>query len=130
MSTPVIPIDPSTMKAVRLPPFAREVQAAVTARKDPNVYVYATPDAWGRARRRRECHGADSAMILPPGEAPDSFRWPVVPGGLLVVAIGQPRTLAFELARCIVTCGTPLASALYGDNELLIVRRAEWKAAA
>jgi hypothetical protein len=68
-------------------------------------------------------------MLLPPGEASDLFRWPVVPGGLLVVAIGQPRALAFELARTIVTCGTPLASAIYDVAELLIVRSAEWATA-
>lgn len=130
MSTRVIPIDPSTMKATRLPPFAREIQAAVAAGKNPNVYVYSTPNAWDLARRRREYHGTDSALILPPGEAPESFRWPVVPGGLLVVATGQPRTLAFELARAIATRGTPLVSALYGDNELLIVSRIESRAAA
>lgn len=118
------------MRATRLPPFGRDVKVAIAAGRNPNVYVFATPDAWDRARRRRERHGSDSALILPPGETPSSFRWPNVPGGLVVVATGRQRVLAFELARCIVTCGTPLVSALYGDNELLIVSRPEWRAAA
>lgn len=125
-----IQIEPAELCATRLPPFGHDVLSSIAAGGTPNVYLFATLDAWNRARRRREHHGKGSALILPPGEAPDSFRWPVVPGGLLVVAIGQPRLLAFELGRCVTTYGTPLANVIYGDNESLIVRRPEWRSAA
>jgi hypothetical protein len=127
---PVVPIEPSALRSTRVPPFARDIRASIAAGRHPNVYIFATPNAWDRARHRRARHGIDSALILPPGEASDAYRWPVVPGGLLVVANGQPRMFAFELARVIVTCGTPVAVATFGDNELLIVRRPEWLAAA
>jgi hypothetical protein len=111
------------LTATRRAPFARDVESAIAAGRRPNVYVFATADAWDRARRRRESHGADSALLLPPGEAPDAYRWPVVPGGVFVVAVGRPRTIAFEIGRAIVSCGTPLATVLYGADEMLIVRR-------
>jgi hypothetical protein len=113
--------------ATRRPPFARDIEAAVAAGRHPNVFVFATADAWDRARRHRERHGADSALLLPPGEAPDAYRWPIVSGGVFVVAVGRPRTLAFEVARSIVSAGTPLATAVYGNDEMLVVREAGWR---
>lgn len=126
----VVPIEPSAIRARRLAPYAREVEAAVVAGRTPNVYLFAAPDAWDCAQRRREWHGPGSVLALPPGEAADSFRWPVVPGGVFVVAPGRNRVFAFELARAVVSCGTPMAFAIFGGGDVLIVRGPEWGIAA
>jgi len=126
---PVVGIEPSASAATRLPPFGRDVQAAVAAGGKPNVYLFATRDAWESARRRRDRHGAASAMLLPPGETAHSYRWPLIPGGVFIVANGMPRKVAFELARAVVSYGTPLAVATFGNDELLIMEQQRAKAA-
>jgi hypothetical protein len=69
-------------------------------------------------------------MLLPPGETAHSYRWPLVPGGVFIVANGMPRKLAFDLARAVVSHGTRLAVAAFGNDELLIVEQRRAQAAA
>jgi hypothetical protein len=106
--------------ASRLPPFGREVVRALAAARYVNVYIYAGPDAWARVRARRASHGAGSAMLLPMNAAPAMFKWPIVSNGVLIVA--TDRRGAFDLARAVVSCGTPMAFAAFGDNALIISR--------
>lgn len=113
-----------------MPPFALDVLRGVAAGRSPSVYAFAGPDARLRAQRRRSAYGADSALVLPPGDPPDAYFWPGVPGGVLVAADGQPRSLAAALARAITACGTPLVVAIFGVGDVLIERRPEWGGAA
>lgn len=123
----LISIDASATHGVRLPPFGREIKQRAQEGRLLNVYVFAGPHAWEQAIKRRSESGLGSATLLPPGQDPATYSWPIVRSGLLVVALGQTRTLAFELARVIVSYGTPLVFAMFGDNESLIVRGADWR---
>jgi hypothetical protein len=114
----VIPITPITATATRLPPYGHDVEQAVAAGKNPNVFLFATSDAWDRARKRTR----GTALVLPPGDDPEVYRWPCVPSGVFVCAPGASRELAFRLARAVVSGGTQLAFAVFGDGEALIVR--------
>ena len=125
MSTPIKRID---ARATRLPPFGREVENAITENKSLNVYLFAGRDAWECARARREAHGSGSALLLPPGDDPTAYRWPTVANGVLIVAPSEPRARAFALAQAVVSCGTPMAFAAFGDHEALIVRASDWRA--
>lgn len=113
-----------------MPPFALDVLRGIAAGRFPNVYAFAGPDARLRAQRRRAACGDDSALVLPPGDPPDAYFWPGVPGGVLVAADGQPRSLAAALARAITACGTPLVVAIFGVGDVLIERRPGWGGAA
>ena len=126
----VVAIDAIESHAIRLPPFGREVAEAVKAGARMNVYLYATRDAWDRARNRRGDHGSGSALLLPPGDDPARYRWPTVPNGVFIVATGQTRRLAFALAQAVVSHGTQMTFAVFGDGEALIVKSAEWRVAA
>jgi hypothetical protein len=125
---PIVPVEAISTDASRLPPFGREVIDAVAKAVSPNVYAFATRDAWDRAYRRRARNGLGAALVLPDGETAASYRWPIVPGGLLLVATGRSRGFAFETARAIVSFGTPLVAAIFGDSELLIASCPEWRA--
>ena len=114
----VVPITPIQSAATRLPPFGRDVEFAVAAGKSPNVHLFAGVDAWARACSRTR----GTALVLPPGDEPEGYRWPRVSAGVFVCAPGQPRELAFRIARAVVSCGTPMAFAVFGDGEALIVR--------
>lgn len=120
----VVSIDPPTVCGHRLPPFGREVEEF---RGCANVYVYCGDDAWARARERRESRGPGHTMLLPPGEEPDTFRWPYVSNAVLVVAICESRARAYALAHAIVGCGTPMALAMFDDFQTLIVRDTTWR---
>jgi len=117
----VIPITPVTCTAKRLPPYGAAVEQAVAAGKNSNVFLFATKDAWERARNRTR----GTALVLPPGDDPEAYRWPCVPSGVFVCAPGASRDLAFRLARAVVSGGTPMVFAIFGDGEALIVRTAE-----
>ena len=117
----VIPITPILSTATRRPPFGREVELAVAAGKSPNVYLFACADAWDRASKRMP----GTRMLLPHGEQPEAYRWPRVPSCVFVCAPGQPRELAFRITRAVVSGGTPMAFAVFGDGDALIVRTAE-----
>jgi len=108
----------------RLPPYGKEVEQAAREERYINVAVFAGPGAWDRAASRRKTHGAASTLVLPPNEPPATYRWPVIPGGVMVVA--HDRKSALELAQAIVSDGTPLAFAIFGDADALIVRSPAW----
>ncbi|MBS0567103.1 MAG: hypothetical protein JSS59_06770, partial [Proteobacteria bacterium] len=108
----VIPIEPFESGATRLPPFGREVEAAISAGKNPNVYLYAGRDSWQQARMRVARTSVGKTLLLPPGEDPNSYRWPAVPGGVFIVGIGEPRARIFALAHAVVSCGSPMAYAV------------------
>lgn len=101
----VIALEPASARIGRCwAPYAREVQA-----RPGNVYLFTGSDAWARARARREARGPGATLLLPPGDDPGMYRWPAVKAGILIVATTIARTLAIDLARCVVSDGTPLA---------------------
>lgn len=122
----VIPVEPTESRATRLPPYGREVAAAVASGQRVNVYVISGIAAWDRARKRHADKQPGNVMLLPPGEDPTAYRWPAVPNGVFLHSVGEPRQRVFDLARAIVSCGTPMVFAIFGDDESLIVRVAEW----
>lgn len=119
-----IHLDTIERSGSRLPPYGKEVEQAVREGRFTNVAVFAGPSAWARATSRRRTHGPASTLVLPPNEPPASYRWPVIPGGVMVVA--GDRKSALELAQAIVSDGTPLAFAIFGDCDAVIVRSPDW----
>lgn len=59
-----------------LAPFGKEVVKEIRAGKDPDVHLFANPDGWSAARHRIERCGRGTAMVLPVGDDPASYRWP------------------------------------------------------
>jgi hypothetical protein len=126
--TGAIQLEPLDLPAQRmLAPYGREVQEAVRRGEHRDVRCFTGPQAWQKARRWRDGHGPGSALLLPPDAAPDSLRWPVVPGGLLVDALAFDRPQAVALARCIGSDGTPLVYAICAGFEAVIVRHSTWR---
>ena len=77
----------------RLPPYGRSVAAAVARGERLNVWVYGGSRAWEEARLRTRHSGP--ALLLPPGDDPGQYKWPVE--GLEVMLVwldgspSQPR---------------------------------------
>jgi hypothetical protein len=113
-------------------PYGREVAEAVARATQqrarlPDVLLYAGPDAWERAKHRREGLGPGHALVLPPGADPATLRWPAIPCGLVVDARGVPREVGVALGRVLVTDGTPYACIVLADNTSASFRRAGWE---
>ncbi len=54
----------NTTAQIKSPPYAREVIAVLAAGGVPNVYIFAGPDAWERAQRRRAVRGPGAPLSL------------------------------------------------------------------
>lgn len=124
-SEAVVALEPVERKGSKLPPFGREIAEALLQGKRQNVFIYAGHDAWERARLRRAGKGAASTMVSPPGEDPATYRWPRIGGGVLIAA--HKRLDAFNVARAVVSCGTPMAFAIFDNGEALIVKTSDWR---
>jgi len=83
----------------RLAPYARHVTERQRAGIEPNVYIFAGSDCWNLAEHRRRTHGDGSTLVLPPGEPPESFRWPALDALCLI-----PGDAEGDLVRRLVVC--------------------------
>lgn len=69
---------PGETIAYRSAPYARAILERMRAGKHPNVYAFAGSDGWNLAEHRRRTHGEGTALVLPPGDDPEQFRWPAL----------------------------------------------------
>jgi hypothetical protein len=99
------------------------VEDEISAGHSPNVYVLTGSEAWTRASRRREVHGAGSALVLPQGGDPRAFRWPVL-DSVFVDARTLRRQAAVELGAALIANGVRYAAVLAADDEALNFRAA------
>lgn len=93
---------------LRLPPFGREVEAALAADKYPNVRLYACIDGWELAMQHRATFGPGSTLLLPRGDDPETYRWPPV-RELVANVTGLSGDNLQRLARSLVRDGCRLA---------------------
>lgn len=77
----------------RLAPYARHIIADQRACRHPNVYCFAGSDAWNQAEYRRRTHGDGSALVLPTGDDPESYRWPALDALVLVPGDAEGDTV-------------------------------------
>lgn len=82
---------------MKLAPFSKAILEQQRAGRTPNVYLFAGSDAWNQAEYRRRTHGDGSALVLPPGERPEAFRWPALDALVLV-----PGDEAGDIIRALI----------------------------
>ena len=104
----------------KLPPYGRAVvQQRITATENLNLWIYGGSRAWDEAKWRTEHIGAGTATLLPPGDDPNHYRWPVK--GLKVMLVwldGTPDDLRQDATENEIT---KLATALLLDGAALVV---------
>lgn len=125
-SNGAILLAPVAINSAKLPPYGREVVAAIAENRSPSVLVCAGPFAWERARARRNALGDGCVLLLPPGDDPEAYYWPVVPGGLLIDGREVSRLFAIELGRVIVSGGTQLAFVIR-QKEGFPIKASTWR---
>lgn len=117
---------PNRTSVRRLAPYAHEVQAALDAGHLPNVRVFACRNAWKLAREHRHTFGQGTVLVLPPGENPETFRWPCV-RDLMGNITGLPGDQVQRLAHALVRDGCRLAYLLDSEQperSLRVIARA------
>ena len=73
---------------MRLPPYGRQF---LELRPSAGPWVAIGSEAWDFARLK-----PFPAMVLPPGDDPDSYDWPVAGEGVLLMECGEPDTETLE----------------------------------
>ena len=65
-------------RPTRLAPFGRQVIAHQRAGIEPNVFIYAGSNCWNLGKQRCRSHGEGTALVLPPDDDPETYRWPAL----------------------------------------------------
>lgn len=101
-----------------LPPFGRDVIARQRKKESPGtVYIFAGQDAWQRAKGRIAAYGDGTALVLPFGEDPETYRWPIM-DGCIVDAHGRSAKEAARIARTICSDGSRYCCAVWRGGSL------------
>jgi hypothetical protein len=98
-------------RQLRLPPFAHDVVA------DPAraVWVSAGPGAWARARRWRS--EKEPGLVLPPGEDPGAYQWPVHGLNVALIATDMPEDDVAQILLALQRGGAVVVAILYGPSD-------------
>lgn len=94
-------------RGYRRVPFYMEVEQQLKLGIQPNVFLYAGLNCWGRALARRDVLGPGTALVLPDGEKPSALRWPPI-DSLVVVWPNygtQDHKMKIELAQALIRDG-------------------------
>jgi hypothetical protein len=86
---------------MKMPPYGRQV----AARRHHNIWACAGRDGWRRGKFRNRSVAPGSALVLPPGEDPRKYSWPV--RGLHIFVMWPDGSLDELTALCIslIRCG-------------------------
>ncbi len=82
----------------RLAPYGKFVNAA------SNLHIFTGPDAWNRAQQRKK----GNALVLPDGDEPASYRWPVHGLEVMLIWPGAPRESVIDFGEILIQSGAGL----------------------
>ena len=110
-------------KIRRRPPYAQQVEAHLkTGRSFPDgqhcVWIACGRDAWEQAAKTLTW--GHLVMVLPPGECPNQFEWPVTGLDVVVLVAGDiDRTTLEALGTELVRVGSYLVVVCDPEREIL-----------
>ena len=98
---------------MNLPPYAKQV-----SRLDGDIWIYFGRDkarAWRCAKARADCNLP--ALILPSGESPEKYAWPVSGRDVLAVQVGEfPQQDIPRFAKLLIAAGASVVRVVYGNR--------------
>ena len=92
---------PTRQPRLPLPPYGKHATA------DSNLFIFAGPNAWDKAKQRKK----GNAMVLPEGNEPASFRWPVHGLEIMLVWEDATREAVLEFGEYLIRSGASLVVA-------------------
>ena len=90
-----------SQRSARLAPYGKAVTAT------SNLFIFAGPDAWGRAKQRK----SGNAMVLPEGDDPTSYQWPVHGLEVMLIWKDAARDSVLEFGEHLIRSGASLVVA-------------------
>lgn len=109
---------------MRLPPFGKNVTARITHGNSPDfLAVCIGLDSWCRAKERNESPSDIPALVLPPGEDPHKYAWPVA-GSFVIIEVdeGPSDEQLDELATVLLTAGAASVCAWWPNKRRELLR--------
>ena len=103
------------MKRRKLPPYGRPLSAKIKRGENVEPYVYAGPFAWPEGNWHSQYIGQGTALVLPPEDDADDYRWPVRNLCVHVFWTDEDKAAGEEL--------TKLASCLIRGGAIRVVAR-------
>ena len=85
---------------MKLPPYGKYVTAA------NNLFIFAGQNAWPRAKQREK----GNAMVLPDGDKPRDYRWPVNGQQITLIWPGASREVVPDFGKCLIQSGAELVA--------------------
>ena len=82
----------------RLAPYGKAVTKA------SNLFIFAGPDAWDRAKQRKK----GNAMVLPEGDEPKAYKWPVHGLEIMLIWMDATRESVLEFGEHLIRSGAEL----------------------
>ncbi len=93
----------------KLPPFGKSVEEKLRHKQWLNIFVFAGVEGWARARSRN--YSGDDCLLLPHGENPDQYSWPVTNQSLMLVWIDGTRDEIISFGSLLIKAGAQLVVA-------------------
>lgn len=72
-----------------------------------NLFIFAGQDAWARAKQRNK----GNAMVLPEGDEPTSYQWPVSGQQIMLVWPGAARESVLDFGKHLIRSGAEVVVA-------------------
>lgn len=88
---------------MKLPPYGKHITAA------SNLFIFAGQNAWDRAKQRKK----GNAMILPDGDKPRDYRWPVSGQQITLIWPDASREAVRDFGKCLIQSGAELVAIPY-----------------
>ena len=82
----------------RLAPYGKTVSAS------SNLHIFAGPDAWDRAQQRKK----GNALVLPDGDDPASYKWPIHGLEAMLIWPGASRESVIDFGEILIRSGASL----------------------
>ena len=94
----------------RVPPYAGQVQATVKT-----IWISAGPAAWERGKRWQG--EGEPGLVLPPGEHPADYVWPVQGYNVALIALDMPDEAVAEIVSVLMGAGAQVIATLFGPSD-------------
>ena len=86
---------------MKLPPYGKHVTAA------SNLFIFAGQNAWDRTKQRKK----GNAMVLPEGDEPMSYQWPVSGQQITLIWPDASRKAVLGFGEYLIHSGADLVVA-------------------
>ncbi len=91
---------------MRLGPYGKGVNAS------SNLFIFAGPNAWDGAKQRKQ----GNAMVLPEGDKPTAYKWPVHSLEVMLIWPDASRESIFGFGEHLIQSGAGLVVAPFEEE--------------